>query len=83
MENQSQNIIEINHLTKRFKEETVLDDVSISFQRGLIHGIIGRNGSGKTMMFKCICGFIPPTDGEILVDGRQIGKDIDVPDNVH
>ena len=50
MENQSQNIIEINHLTKRFKEETVLDDVSISFQRGLIHGIIGRNGSGKTMM---------------------------------
>ncbi|MBQ1413504.1 MAG: ATP-binding cassette domain-containing protein [Clostridia bacterium] len=82
MENQSQNIIEINHLTKRFKEETVLDDVSISFQRGLIHGIIGRNGSGKTMMFKCICGFIPPTDGEILVDGRQIGKDIDVPDNV-
>ena len=77
-----QNMVVIKNLTKQFQEETVLDDVSISFERGRIHGIIGRNGSGKTMMFKCICGFIPPTDGEIYVNGKQIGKDMDVPDNV-
>jgi ABC-2 type transport system ATP-binding protein len=78
----SDNIIEIKNLTKKFKEETVLNDVSVSFERGKIHGIVGRNGSGKTMMFKSICGFIPPTEGEIYVNGKKIGKDIDVPDDV-
>lgn len=67
----SENIIEIKNLTKKFKEDTVLNHVTISFERGKIHGIIGRNGSGKTMMFKCICGFIPPTDGEIYVNGKR------------
>ncbi len=45
----------------------------------LLHGLIGRNGSGKTMLMKCICGFIKPTSGEIIVDGKQVGKDVDFP----
>ena len=75
-------IVKILNLTKKFEEETVLDDVTISFERGKIHGIIGRNGSGKTMMFKMICGFIPPSDGEIYVNNKIIGKDTDIPDNL-
>lgn len=75
-------IVKILNLTKKFEEETVLDDVTISFERGKIHGIIGRNGSGKTMMFKMICGFIPPSDGEIYVNDKIIGKDTDIPDNL-
>ena len=78
----SENIVEMKHLVKKFNEETVLDNVTISFERGKIHGIIGRNGSGKTMMLKMICGFIPPSSGEIYVNNKIIGKDTDIPDNL-
>lgn len=76
------NIITINNVSKHFKEGTALKNVTISFEKGKIHGIIGRNGSGKTVLFKCICGFITPSTGEIVVDGKRIGKDTDIPENV-
>ncbi|HOQ02055.1 MAG TPA: ATP-binding cassette domain-containing protein [Acetivibrio clariflavus] len=78
----SENIITITNVSKYFKEGTALKDVTIAFEKGKIHGIIGRNGSGKTVLFKCICGFIPPSTGEIVVNGKVIGKDTDIPDNV-
>lgn len=76
------NIIEVNQVTKRFKDTVVLNQISLSFEEGKIHGIIGRNGSGKTMLMKCICGFVIPTSGTIQVQGKFIGKDCDVPDSV-
>lgn len=78
----AENIITVTNMNKRFKEGIVLKDVTVSFEKGLIHGIIGRNGSGKTMLFKCICGFIAPSEGEIVVSGKRIGKNTDIPDNV-
>lgn len=78
----SENIITVTNVSKHFKEGTALKDVTIAFEKGKIHGIIGRNGSGKTVLFKCICGFIPPSAGEIVVSGKRIGKDTDIPDNV-
>lgn len=57
----------------------ILKDVSVCFEQGKIHGLIGRNGSGKTMLMKCICGFVKPTQGEITVNGKRIGKDCDFP----
>ena len=77
-----ENVITITNASKSFKEGDVLKNVTASFERGKIHGIIGRNGSGKTVLFKCICGFIPLSAGEIMVDGKKIGKDTDIPDNV-
>lgn len=74
--------IEIDNLTKKFGDATVLNGISISFEKNKIHGLIGRNGSGKTMLLKCICGFIIPTTGTIKVEGQQIGKDCDVPESV-
>lgn len=74
--------IEINNLELRIKKEIILADVNIDFERGKIYGIVGRNGSGKTMLMKCICGFVKPTKGEIYVDGKRIGKDVDFPQNV-
>lgn len=74
--------IAIDHLVKRFKETTVLNDITLNFESGKIHGLIGRNGSGKTMLLKVICGFVPPTSGSVTVDGRVVGKDIDIPDNM-
>ena len=76
------NAISVKNLTKKFKEAVVLDDVSIDFETGKVHGLIGRNGSGKTMLMKCICGIVPPTSGEIYVNDQRIGKDTDIPKNV-
>lgn len=75
-------IISVKNVTKCFKDTTVLDQVSAEFEKGKIHGIVGRNGSGKTVLFKCICGLMYPEDGEIWVDGKRIGKDVDMPENV-
>lgn len=66
------NIIEVKNVTKNFRETRALDDVTLNFERGKIHGIIGRNGSGKTVLMKCICGFMTPTSGEVLVNGDKV-----------
>ena len=76
------NIIEVNIVNLVLNKATILKDISVVFEKGKIHGLIGRNGSGKTMLMKCICGFIKPTSGEITVDGKKIGKDVDFPQNV-
>lgn len=76
------NIIEITNLSLTIKKTEILKKINISFEKGKIHGLIGRNGSGKTMLMKCICGFIKPTDGEIIVNEKRIGKDCDFPDSV-
>lgn len=65
--------IEIKNVTKAFKETVAVNNVSVSFEKGKIHGIVGRNGSGKTVLFKCICGLFPITSGEITVLGQKIG----------
>ena len=75
-------IIEIKELDLSIKKTEILKKVSVSFEQGKIHGLIGRNGSGKTMLMKCICGFIRPTSGTICVNGRQVGRDCDFPENI-
>lgn len=65
-------MIEVKNAVKRFSDTVALDHVNVSFERGKIHGVIGRNGSGKTVLFKCICGFMELTEGEIYVDGRKV-----------
>ncbi len=76
------NAISVKNLTKKFKEVTVLDNISVDFEAGKVHGLIGRNGSGKTMLMKCICGIVPYKIGEIRVNDKIIGKDVDIPANV-
>lgn len=75
-------VIKVRNVTKKFKEATVLKDVTVSFERGKIYGIIGRNGSGKTVLFKCICGLLSVTEGEISVLGQTIGDGLKVPKGV-
>lgn len=75
-------IIEIKELDLSIKKTEILKKVSVSFEQGKIHGLIGRNGSGKTMLMKCICGFIRPTSGTICVNGREVGKACDFPENI-
>lgn len=73
------NVIEVENVSLTLGKNPILTDVSVSFEEGKIHGLIGRNGSGKTMLLKCICGFIKPTKGQIVVDGKRVGKDVDFP----
>ena len=65
-------IIDIKNVTKKYGTNIVLNDVTVSFEKGKIHGLVGRNGSGKTMLMKCICGFVTPSSGEILINGIGI-----------
>ena len=74
-------MIEVKNVSLTIKKTTILKSVCASFENGMIHGLIGRNGSGKTMLMKCICGFVKPSQGEIFVDGERIGKDCDFPKN--
>ena len=74
-------MIQIKNVSLTINKTVILKSVCASFERGKIHGLIGRNGSGKTMLMKCICGFVKPSQGEIFVDGERIGKDCDFPKN--
>ena len=75
-------MIQINELDLTLQKNEILKKVSVHFERGKIHGLIGRNGSGKTMLMKCICGFVKPTSGNVSVNGKIIGKDCDFPESV-
>ena len=75
-------IIEVRGLSLTIGKTAILNDVTVSLEAGKIHGLIGRNGSGKTMLMKCICGFIRPTRGVVVVDGKRVGKDVDFPKNM-
>ncbi|WOC33100.1 MULTISPECIES: ABC transporter ATP-binding protein [Caproicibacterium] len=75
-------MIKVEHVEKQFKEVKVLKDINVCLERGKIHGLIGRNGSGKTVLMKCICGFMKPTAGSITVAGKRVGKDVDIPQNL-
>ena len=75
-------VIEVKSVVKRWGNNTVLKSVDLTAERSEIIGIIGHNGSGKTVLMKCICGFITPDSGEITVSGKRIGKDIDIPKNI-
>lgn len=74
--------IEVQNVVKRFRDQVVLKNVSISSEKGKIHGIVGRNGSGKTVLFKCICGLMHPEEGVILVNGKRVGRDVDMPEDI-
>lgn len=75
-------MINVNNVSKRFGENEVLSDISVRLDSGKIYGLVGRNGCGKTMLMKCICGFVKPTSGKIVIDGKVLGKDMDVPEHM-
>lgn len=77
-----ENVIEVCDVNKYFGEEHVLKNVSNTFEKGKIHGIVGNNGSGKTVLMKCICGFLKPDSGVIYVNHKQVGKETDFPEDI-
>lgn len=71
----------MNDVFLTIRKVPILVNVNASFKRGQIHGLIGRNGSGKTMLMKCMCGFVKPSSGTIVVNGKVVGKDCDFLEN--
>ena len=65
-------MLEIENLTKTFGTQTVISDISMTLVSGKIYGLVGRNGSGKTMLMKMILGFVSPSSGSIKIEGKVL-----------
>ena len=76
------NIIEIKHLTKKIENQLILSDINLCFEEKHIYGIVGRNGSGKTVLLKCICGLMEATQGEVIFNGKRLKKDMEYIDQL-
>lgn len=74
--------VEIQNYTKRIKRKTVLDHVDCGFERGEVCGLVGPNGSGKTMLLRAMCGFIRPTDGQVLIGDKPVVFNESLPERV-
>lgn len=73
--------IQLTNISKTFGKQTVLQPLTMGFEEGMIHGIIGRNGSGKTVLMKMILCILQPTTGTVIVGDKRIGKDVDFPES--
>lgn len=71
------NTLVLDQVTKTLQGHTVLDHVSLSLESGKIYGLVGRNGSGKTMLIRSISGMVRPTSGAIRWNGKQLYREID------
>lgn len=74
--------IVVKRVYKSFGKHVVLENVSFQVKQGQIFGLVGNNGSGKTVLMKCICGFLKADQGEILVNGKRIGVEVDFPESI-
>lgn len=74
--------LEIKNLTKQMKNNMVLDSINLELEKGMIYGIQGKNGCGKTMLMKTICGLIRPTEGEVWINNEKLGDKYDFPQSV-
>lgn len=72
-------LLKVCDVSKSFRGEQVLRNVNLEFESGKIYGIVGRNGSGKSVLFKIISGFLQPDSGYVSANGKVVGKDVDFP----
>ena len=70
-------MIRADNVSLILNKRQILSHISLELHNGKIYGLVGNNGCGKTMLMKCICGFVHPTEGKIEADGKVIGKDVD------
>ena len=74
--------IKIENVTKKIRKARVVDNVSMELSSGRVYGLKGINGSGKTMLMRLISGLIYPTEGQITIDGKVLGKDMHFPESI-
>ena len=74
--------IKIENMSKKIKSNMILKDIDMELTSGHIYGFRGKNGCGKTMLMRCICGLIIPTEGKIIINGKELHKDIKIPESI-
>lgn len=74
--------LEVMDYTKKIKDAVVLKQVNVTMEGGHIYGLRGKNGSGKTMFMRAVCGLMRPTEGKVLLDGKEPGKEMSFPQSV-
>ena len=75
-------VIELTQVSKSFNRRPILREISLTIEPGTVTGIVGSNGSGKSVLFQLICGFCKPDSGEVRVRGQVLGKERDFPENI-
>lgn len=75
-------VIQIDHFSKTINKSPVLSDIHLTMESGHIYGLKGKNGSGKTMLMRGICGLINATSGSIRIDGEVLGRELSFPRSV-
>lgn len=78
----SKNQVILQNISKTYKNQNVLQNINLTLSKGKIYGIQGKNGSGKTILFKIICGFIRPDSGTITIFDKELGKDMSFPEKI-
>jgi len=76
------NLLEVKNVCKKFREGAAIENITFTAENGSITGFVGHNGSGKTVLFKCICGFYQVTQGEILINKSEVGIGEKMPRNI-
>ncbi|WP_285768009.1 ATP-binding cassette domain-containing protein [Peribacillus sp. SI8-4] len=75
-------MIEVHDLSKKLKKNKVLQNITYTFEKGRIYGLVGKNGSGKTMLLRAIAGLIIPTEGSVTINEKVLHKDISFPPSI-
>ena len=78
----SDEVVIIENAIKYYGSLYILNNITVAFSKNKIYGIVGHNGSGKTIFLKCICGLIPLNSGRVIVNNKIIGKDVDIADDI-
>ncbi len=74
--------LKVENLSKEIKNTRILNNINLNLNKGKIYGFRGKNGSGKTMLFRALCGLIKPTEGRVEIDGQVLGENISFPESV-
>lgn len=74
--------LKVENLSKEIKNARILNNINLNLNKGKIYGFRGKNGSGKTMLFRALCGLIKPTEGRVEIDGQVLGENISFPESV-
>ena len=74
--------LEVEEINKKIGVDDVLCEISLSMEKGKIYGLQGKNGCGKSMLMRVICGLVLPTSGRIMIDGEELGKELSFPESI-
>lgn len=74
--------LELQNVSKKIKEDFVLNEINLSMECGKVYGLQGKNGCGKSMLMRVISGLILPTEGTVTIDGEELGRDISFPRSI-